>query len=579
MAALAGVRAMLEHDDFVMAALVEEGLLTRAQADETARWASEKQMTPTAALVQRGTLTGRQIALCRAMICEAPFVDLEQYRVDIRNAALLPRSVAESLRAFVLFDLGRSVTVGMANPLDLRAVDQLRTMLKQDLETVLCEGEALSRLIERAYSLSGGTDAAPVEAAAAAGQTELTTGREPIVAAVNQILAAAVERGASDIHLGPDETQLLLRFRIDGILQPQQGPSLSVHSGLVQRLKVMANLDLTQTRRPQDGKFRFAHRGRSVDVRVSIIPTVLGENVVIRLLTSAATIKGFPELGLPPAALTTLTRLLEQPNGMVLVTGPTGSGKTTTLYTALKHLNSPERNIMTIEDPVEIRLPMVRQIQANPEIGLTFAGALRSILRQDPDIVLVGEIRDEETARIGIQAALTGHLVLSSLHTNDAPGAVARLKDLGCPGFAINAALLGVLAQRLARRVCADCAGPDEPDELTLGRFGGDTAGSKFVKGAGCVRCGNTGYRGRLGLYELLKMSRSIQRAVEANMGTAALREAALADGMRPMWEDGLEKARLGMTTLTEVLRVAATAATESGPADADDPDDLARAA
>jgi type II secretory ATPase GspE/PulE/Tfp pilus assembly ATPase PilB-like protein len=568
---------VLEHDDFVIASLVEEGVVARAVVDDAARVAASKQQGTLGYLVESGKVTVRQVALCRAMICEVPFVDLERYRVDIRNAALMPRGVAEGLTAFPLFAVDDVTTVAMANPLDLRAVDQVRAVLKTEIEPVLCEEESLSRLIERAYSLAGGQ--AGVSAAAAEKNEELTTGREPVVAAVNQILAQAVERGASDVHIGPDEGTLHLRYRIDGILQAQQGPSIGMHAGLVQRLKVMANLDLTQTRRPQDGKFRFSHRGRSVDVRVSIIPTVTGENVVIRLLSSAGNIKGFPELGLPADVLPRVTRLLEQPNGMLLVTGPTGSGKTTTLYTALKHLNSPERNIMTIEDPVEIRMPLIRQVQVNHEIGMGFAGALRSMLRQDPDVVLVGEIRDEETARIAVQAALTGHLVLSSLHTNDAPGAVARLRDLGCPGFAVNAAVLAVLAQRLARRVCADCSQPDDPEAGVLERFAGEAEGGKFVKGSGCLRCNNTGYRGRLGLYELLVMSRAMRRAIDANAGTAALREAAEADGMKPMWRDGLEKAMLGLTTLTEVLRVAAAAATDGGEHGGEISDDTMRQA
>lgn len=568
---------MLEHDDFVVSALLEEGVIDRAALEEAQRAGAARQQPVLAALVESGKATVRQVALCRAMIGEVPFVDVEQYRIDIRNAGMLPRSVAEGLKAFVLFDLGEVVTVGMANPLDLRGVDQLRAVLKQEVEPVLCEEEALCRLVERAYSLGGNVSTGPAVATSAS--TELTTGREPIVAAVNQIMAQAVERGASDVHIGPDETVLHLRFRIDGMLQTQQGPGIGMHAGLVQRLKVMANMDLTQTRRPQDGKFRYSHRGRSVDVRVSIIPTVTGENVVIRLLSSAGNIKGFPELGLPADVLPRVTRLLEQPNGMLLVTGPTGSGKTTTLYTALKHLNGPERNIMTIEDPVEIRMPMVRQVQVNHEIGLGFAGALRSMLRQDPDVVLVGEVRDEETARIAVQAALTGHLVLSSLHTNDAPGAVARLRDLGCPGFAINAALLAVLAQRLARRVCADCNTADEPEQGVLDRFQGDAEGGRYVRGTGCLRCNNTGYRGRIGLYELLNMSRSMRRAIDSSAGTAALREAAIADGMAPMWRDGLQKAQVGLTTLGEVLRVAATAATDGGEGEGETGDDAMRQA
>jgi type II secretory ATPase GspE/PulE/Tfp pilus assembly ATPase PilB-like protein len=383
------------------------------------------------------------------------------------------------------------------------------------------------------------------------------TDEEPIVAAVNQIIIEALSHAASDIHINPDERDLHLRFRIDGSLQSRQGPPLSSHGGIVQRLKVMANLDLTQTRRPQDGKFRFQQGGKGIDCRLSIIPTVCGENVVIRILAGQTALGDLAALGFPEDIADTTKEVIEHPHGMVLVTGPTGSGKTTTLYSFLKRLNTPDRNVVTIEDPVEIRLPLARQVQVHNEIGMTFAGALRSILRQDPDVILLGEIRDEETARIAIQSALTGHLVLSTLHTNDAPGAVARLRDFNCPNFAINASVLCVLAQRLVRRVCPDCAKPYQPDAAILRRFG-DRGNSQFRRGSGCPRCLNSGYRGRIGVYEMVNMNTEMQLAIERNASTAQLRAEALKNGMRPMWQDGLDKARLGTTTLEEVAMIAA---------------------
>ena len=559
---------MLDHDDFVLAALLEEGLVDRARVDAARAAAAATQSTTCQSLIAGGAITSRQVALVRASICECPFVDLANFNIAIKNSERLGRAIAESLHAFPLFDLGEVVTVGMANPLDLRAVDQLRAIIKGDIEVVLCEPGALSQLIERSYALAGQTQTQSASEPGSA--TTLTTGKEPIVALVNQLLASAIEKGASDIHIGPDDAQLNIRLRIDGSLQPQQGPGLAAHSGIVQRLKVMANLDLTQTRRPQDGKFRFTHAGRSVDVRASFIPTVCGENVVLRLLTSAGNIKGFSELGINPQMAARFESLLDQPNGMVLVTGPTGSGKTTTLYTALKRMNTPDVNVMTVEDPVEIRMPLIRQIQTNAEIGMTFAGALRSILRQDPDIVLVGEIRDEETARIAVQAALTGHMVLSSLHTNDAAGALPRLADLGVPAFAVNAALLGVLAQRLVRRTCADCARPATPDPLVLERFGPAALHGQFVLGAGCAKCSGSGYRGRVGLYELVTMSPSIRKLAESGGSADAIRRQAAREGMPLMWQDGLNKALIGLTTLDEIGRVAAitqTDADEDAPA------------
>ena len=371
------------------------------------------------------------------------------------------------------------------------------------------------------------------------------------------MLAEAMQEKASDIHINPDEHDLYLRYRIDGILREKQGPALSMHAGIVQRLKIMAHLDLTQTRRPQDGKFRFRHGNQTVDVRLSTVPTVCGENVVMRLLGSAQAFVDFLGLGLPAALTSEFEQALRQPNGLLLVTGPTGSGKTTTLYTALAKLNDPSCNIMTIEDPVEIRMPYVRQIQVNHEINMTFASALRSILRQDPDIVLVGEIRDNETATIALQAALTGHLVLSTLHTNDAVGAVSRLRDFGLPPFVINSAVLGIMAQRLVRRVCQHCPGADPLDDFLRHRFGLPDDADGFVRGHGCGRCGQTGYRGRIGVYEYLHFSADVKSLVEQGGSVDRLRVQAVGAGMRLMWQDGLEKARVGQTTLEEVAKVA----------------------
>ncbi|VAX36418.1 Type IV fimbrial assembly, ATPase PilB, partial [hydrothermal vent metagenome] len=525
-------------------------------------YAREHKVPVAEALVVQKIVTRRQVAITLAEISECQFVDLASYEIHIRNSQLLTQSAAEQLRAFPLFAFEGSVSVGMIDPLDLAAVDQLRRLLKAEVEPVLCEQEALIDLIARAYSLSAGSSEEQVKRAA--GPASLVTGEEPIVAAVNQILSQGAQEGASDIHIGPDEHELHLRFRIDGNLQKRHGPAKSAHSGIVQRLKVMASLDLTQTRRPQDGKFRFIHAGKPVDVRMSIIPTIYGENVVLRLLASGAGINDFSDLGISMDTVDGIMGFLAQPHGMFLVTGPTGSGKTTTLYTAIKKLNTPDRNVMTIEDPVEIRMSMVRQLQVNVEIGLTFAGALRSILRQDPDVVLVGEIRDEETGRIACQAALTGHLVLSTLHTNDAPGSVGRLRDMGCPPFMINAALMGVLAQRLVRRICPHCSVPDQPDELLLRRFGLDADHAGLVRGAGCGKCMSSGFRGRVAVTELFTMNHELQKLVEAGGAAADIRGAAVRAGMRPMWRDGIEKALSGFTTLEEIGRIVAVTLDEA---------------
>lgn len=555
---------MQDRDTYILPAMLEAGLVTQTQLDTAAVEAARDRVSVLDALVAQNTITRRQIAITLAEIFECVFVDLAVFEINIRNTSILPRSTAQRLQAFPLFILDGSVCVGMADPLDLSAVDQLRRILKTEIEPVLCEPRELGELIARAYSMNAGDSGAGVSAA---DSSSLVSGDEPMVAAVNQILGQAVREGASDVHLGPDESALHLRFRVDGSLQARHGPPISAHSGLVQRLKVMAALDLTQTRRPQDGKFRFTTGGRAVDVRLSIIPTIHGENVVMRLLASGQSIQDFGTLGISAGICDDIHSILAQPHGMFLVTGPTGSGKTTTLYTAINRLNSPDRNIMTIEDPVEIRLPLIRQVQVHPEIGLDFAGALRSILRQDPDVVLVGEIRDEETSRIACQAALTGHLVLSTLHTNDAPGAVGRLRDMGCPTFAVNAALLGILAQRLARKTCSHCSTSYVPEEFVLHQFGLDEAHAGFMRGSGCGKCMSTGFRGRIAMTELFRTSSQMRLLIEEEAPMARIRAAAIAEGMKPMWQDGLEKAMLGLTTLEEVGRGAPIDLDEAAPA------------
>jgi len=552
--------------EFVLATLQAEGRIDRGALDAAARASAEKGIGTAEALVLSGVVTARELAVIHAETCEVPFVDLSQFDLDLEHSTLLPRAVAESLGVFPLFVFEGGATVGMTDPMDLRAVDQVRSLLRREVDAVLCEPAALRRLIDRAYAMVG--DTAGRETTSSDAEGALTTGREPIVAAVNQILAQAADLGASDIHINPDEHELHLRFRIDGVLQGQQGPGLAAHEPMIRRLKVMANLDLTQTRRPQDGKFRFVHDGVAVDVRLSILPTVCGENAVLRLLTGVGAIRDFAALGMRPGDTEAIEQELASPHGMILVTGPTGSGKTTTVYTALKKLNHAERNVMTIEDPVEIRMPLLRQVQVNAEIGMTFAGALRTILRQDPDVVFVGEIRDEETARIAVQAALTGHLVLSTLHTNDAAGAIPRLTDFRCPAFAINAALLSVIAQRLVRRVCDSCARPTPVEARAARLFGLDPGEGGFVRGVGCARCGNSGYRGRAGVYEVLRTHPDIQEAVESGADAARIRRVAAELGMHTMWRDGVEKARVGLTTLDEVMRVVPSQAMgdEDGP-------------
>lgn len=546
---------MLDTSEFVIQALIEEGKLSAQSADELRRYANNHDVTLEEAVIRLQKVSSRDLAIAKSMICEYPFVDLTLVDTDIRNSRRIPKAMAERLVVFPIYVLGDIATVAMEDPLDLQAMDMLQQTLRRQIDPVVCDSEQLRTLIVRAYTMDSGE----AESDNADEDESVGASEEPIVAAVNQILYTAAEAGASDIHINPDEKNLHLRYRVDGVLQTQQGPSISVHEGLVQRLKVMAQLDVTQTRRPQDGKFRFRFKGSQIDVRLSLVPTVHGENAVLRLLRPAAAIGSVEELGMPPDIARDFEEIIGKPHGMILVTGPTGSGKTTTLYTALSRINSPERNIMTIEDPVEIRMPLVRQIQANPAIGMTFASALRSLLRQDPDVMLIGEIRDEETAKIAAQAALTGHLVFSTLHTNDAVGAVARLREFGVPNFAINNALLGVIAQRLVRKVCEHCRREDTPDHAELRSLGIGPNETGFVRGAGCPNCMNTGYKGRVGVYEMLRATDDIRDLIERDRPTSEIAAAARARGMRSMLEDGIGKARLGLTSVEELNKLHAT--------------------
>lgn len=540
---------MLDTSEFIIQALIEDGKLSAVSAEEMRRFIIENECSIEDATIRLKKVSTRDLAIAKASICEYPFVDLSMVDTDIRNSRRLPKALAERLIAFPLYVLGDVATVAMEDPLDLQAMDQLQQSLRRQVDPVVCDAEQLRMLVMRAYTLDTGES----DDQAGANEESGVASEEPVVAAVNQILYSAADAGASDVHINPDEKSLHLRFRVDGVLLPQQGPALAMHEGLVQRLKVMSQLDVTQTRRPQDGKFRFRHKGQPLDVRLSIVPTIYGENAVMRLLRPAAAIGSIMDLGMPTEIARDFEEAIQKPHGMVLVTGPTGSGKTTTLYTALHRINKPDRNIMTIEDPVEIRLPMVRQVQANAGIGMTFASALRSMLRQDPDVILVGEIRDEETAKIATQAALTGHLVFSTLHTNDAVGSVARLREFGVPSFAITNALLAVVAQRLVRRVCGSCRTADDPSPTDLHTLGVLESRSSFVRGSGCPACMSTGYKGRVGVYEMLRATHAIRELIEQGAPVSEIFRRARSEGMRMMLEDGIQKALLGITTVDEL--------------------------
>jgi type IV pilus assembly protein PilB len=513
--------------------------------------------------------------LIRAAAAEAgmEFVDLNEQALDPEATKLIPEALARRHRVLALGFSGDTPIIGMANPSDVFAVDDLRTLLGTDLHIVVCSAGQISEYLSRVYRHDRETTLAAQSAASqtlAADETRVTELTDlhavvedaPIVKYVNLILRQALQERASDIHIEPTPDDIRIRFRIDGVLHEITRSPKAIQGGVTTRLKVMASLDIAEHRIPQDGRITLTAGRREIDLRVATLPTVHGEKIVLRVLDKSSASLQLSELGFLPTVEKRYEVAYRKAYGTILVTGPTGSGKSTTLYATLNALNSPERNLITVEDPVEYQLRGVSQVQVNPKAGLNFANALRSILRSDPDVVLVGEIRDRETAVIAIEAALTGHLVLSSLHTNDAAGTPMRLVEMGVEPFLVGSALDCVLAQRLTRQLCENCQEDSSPtaDELELIGFteADEPPNGKvrFRRAVGCQACSRTGYRGRIALQELLLVDEEIERAIISRSSNDEIQHLALEQGMVPLRHDGLRKAALGITSLEEILRV-----------------------
>ncbi|HOK17760.1 MAG TPA: ATPase, T2SS/T4P/T4SS family [Caldisericia bacterium] len=504
-----------------------------------------------------------------------PYIDLSTVEIDKDIVHLISEEIARRYQA-IPFGKTRDdkIMVAISDPTDIVAIDYLRTLIPNS-KLYVSSYEAIFRNIEKYYSMETTVKEAVKEMTGGSSievEKEETKDIElsideakslaeaaPIIRLMNQIMTEAITSNASDIHIEPQKRYLRIRYRIDGVLRDTMNLPKNIQPGVISRVKIMANLDIAERRRPQDGRINLKFRGREIDLRVSVLPGIFGEKVVLRILDKERSLIPLEQLGFSEESLEIFRTLINQPYGMILITGPTGSGKSTTLYAILRILNSPDVNILTVEDPVEYQLDGITQVQVNPKINLTFANALRSFLRQDPDIILVGEIRDKETAQIAMEAALTGHLVFSTLHTNDSFSAPTRLIDMGIEPYLIASSVIGVTAQRLVRKICADCKEEYKPSEFLLKQVGIENYDGVFYRGKGCIACNNSGYKGRIAVQEILKIDDSIREMVLNRNPSTNIKEHAIKNGSISLLQDAIDKAKKGITTIDEVIRVIST--------------------
>ena len=551
--------------------LVDEGVLNAEELDRALSLQKDGGQDRLGQVVVSQRLAPEaEVMRCLAIQFGRQFVHVTREAVSPAGLDLLPQEMLDAHNLVPLDVSDGVMTLATDDPANVFLFDEIRqrtglivrtlvacgTEIRQVLEEVVRDGSTVA--VEELIQGMGDDEVEVVQTEAEElPDLEKVAGESPIIRLANYLIADAARQGASDIHIEPSETRLRVRYRIDGILFEAMAPPVSMHAALVSRIKIMANLDISERRLPQDGRIRAMVHGRVVDLRVSTLPTTAGEKVVIRILDKSSILIGLSQLGFNEDNLGMFTNQIAQPHGIILVTGPTGSGKTTTLYSALLELKSEELNISTVEDPVEYRLESVNQVQVTERIGMTFAAALRSLLRQDPDVIMLGEIRDEETARISVQAALTGHLVLSTLHTNDAPSSITRLINVGIEPYLISASLNTVVAQRLVRRICPQCKQRYEPSaEVRQYLESQGLTNVELYQGAGCPRCRQTGYSGRVAIYELLIMDDAVRDFVTTNPSVTELRRLLRERGMGTLREDGFEKMTAGLTTVDEVLRV-----------------------
>ena len=526
------------------------------------------------ALAKLGYISDGEITSFLSSQYRVPAVNLDEYEMDPELVKLVSREVCEKHKIVPLSRSGAALVVAMADPTNLHAIDDIKFLTGFNVEPVVASETGIIAAIERAYNVGAATNYDDMLSEFAEEEVEFSVDGDdlnlmelekqaegaPVVRLVNAILLNAIKKGASDIHVEPYEKKLRVRYRIDGVLMEEMQPPIKLKNAIASRLKIMSSLDIAERRLPQDGRIKLKMgKGKEMDFRVSVLPTIWGEKIVLRLLDKGNLQLDMSKLGFDPKPLEDFLWAINQPWGMVLVTGPTGSGKTTTLYSALSDLNKVGTNVSTAEDPVEYNLHGINQVQMHDEIGLNFAMALRAFLRQDPDIIMVGEVRDFETAEIAVKAALTGHMVLSTLHTNDAPSTISRLLNMGVEPFLITASVNLVLAQRLARKICNDCKAPFAADPAVLLEFGfteQQVASAQLVKGTGCKNCNGSGYRGRIALYEVMRFSEQLKEMVLQGASTAELKAAAVKNGMSSLRMSGIAKVLAGVTTTEEIGRV-----------------------
>jgi type IV pilus assembly protein PilB len=554
--------------------LVRQGVISNNQLAEALQMAKGSGIKVSDALIRLGYATSEEVMRAVAQQFGYDYVDLNEVSIPPSVIELVPESVARENAILPMDERDGSLKVIISDPEDFETLDKLRFILNRRVEVALAPRESIVDAINRHYGLTEGesadsmlqefTDTAidftETEETAATADEQVDENSAPIVRLVHLIITEAVQLRASDIHVEPFEDRVRIRYRIDGVLQERDSPPRRLLGAILSRLKILAKIDIAERRRPQDGRIKVTVGEKELDLRVSVLPTNHGQSIVMRLLDKDSIRVGVRQLGLSEKDFRAFQNLIRRPNGIILVTGPTGSGKTTTLYAALNDLNRPDRKIITAEDPVEYYLPGINQVEVKHSIGLDFARIIRSMLRQAPNIILVGEMRDSETAEMGIQASLTGHLVFSTLHTNDAPGAITRMVDMGVPAYLVASSVVAVLAQRLVRVICPKCKMPSRPSEAALEAAGITpemAATASFMKGKGCSNCNKSGYRGRLGIFELMLMTSKIRELAYQGASTQDLRKAAVSQGMNTLYQDGINKVLRGITTLEEVFRVA----------------------